>query len=385
MVGREYPSEIRSYQDAKTGVTVRQLTGDGSNNYHLYFTDNSFTLGDREIYFLSDRGSRQPELFNYFRMDLQSGLITQLTAESNGISKPTKSPDSRLLIYETDNRIKKLDPRTGATEIIYETNDDYQLGMPFISPDQKYLGFARNENVRIDDGPNYQGFKERFYAIKRGWITLVELASGRVFDVFEDTHQLGHFQFSPLDPTLATFCHEGPWHLVTQRIWLLDLISRSVKPCFRQGEDDCIGHEFWTRDGNIFFDNRRKGHDGTITSSKTQATVGETLTDQIPYVGLADPSGELIRSIDLPFYCNHLHANNDNTLLVGDEVEDLVLIDIRRDQPQLKTLCTHHTSWYLQRTHCHPTFSWGCGQILYTSDRDGQCNVYTVDPEQVTW
>ena len=79
------------------------------------------------------------------------------------------------------------------------------------------------------DGPNYSGFKDRFYLVKDGRITLAYLDGSGWFDVFKDTHQVGHFQFCPDDPTLATFCHEGPWNLVTQRIWLLDLVSREAQ------------------------------------------------------------------------------------------------------------------------------------------------------------
>ena len=52
MIGQIYPSEIRAYKDPDTGREIRQLTQGPYENYHLYFTDNSFTLGDKEIYFM---------------------------------------------------------------------------------------------------------------------------------------------------------------------------------------------------------------------------------------------------------------------------------------------------------------------------------------------
>jgi oligogalacturonide lyase len=205
-----------------------------------------------------------------------------------------------------------------------------------------------------------------------------------MFDVYEDTHYIGHFQFAPDDNGIAMFCHEGPWNLVQQRIWLLDIVARSAKPCFRQKQDDCVGHEFWTNQGLIFFDNRRAGHDGTITSKKTQATTQPPFPDQTqrPYVGLANKQGEVIQTIDMPYYCNHYHANPDNTLLVGDEVEDLVLIDIRSLQPAIKKLCTHNTSWFTQSTHCHPTFSWSGHHVLFASDCLGKINLYLLEIEE---
>jgi oligogalacturonide lyase len=382
MIGKEFPSEIKEYVDQKTGNMVKQLTSNGSNNYHFYFTDNSFSADDKEIYFLSDRSSNKPEVYNLFKMELETGKMVQLTNESEGVAPSfhTKTPESDIVVYVTGKQLKKLDVSTLETTVLYDERPGIQLGHPHISADKKYIGMARNERVPIERGANYRGFKETMYATKKGWITLISLDGAEVFDVFEDTHWLGHFQFSPTHNSLATFCHEGPWNLVHQRIWLLDIRARSVQPVFRQGEDDCIGHEFWTSDGKIFFDNRRKGHDGTITVHKTQATIQkEEETGQIPFVGLADENGQLLRKIDLPYYCNHYHSNSDNTLLIGDEVEDLVLVDISGEQATIETVCSHYTSWNTQRTHCHPTFSWDNTKILFTSDRDGVCNLYLVE------
>lgn len=381
MIGKEFPSEIKEYVDKKTKNTIIQLTSDGSNNYHLYFTDNAFTQGDKEIYFLSDRSSKSPRIYNLFKMDLNTGTIIQLTDETEGISPGThtKTPDSEIVVYVTGNVIKKLNTRTSEISVVYEEKNNVHLGHPHISPDKKYIGLARNERVEITRGANYKGFKETMYATKKGWITLISLDGSKVIDVFEDTHWLGHFQFCPTDSSLGMFCHEGPWNLVHQRMWLIDMRSRGVTPVYRQGEDDCIGHEFWTTDGKIFFDNRRKGHDGTITVNKTQATIEKVETDQVPFIGLADKDGTILRTVDLPYYCNHYHSNKDNTLLVGDEVEDLVLINLEGEMASIVTLCTHMTSWQTQQTHCHPTFSWNNQKILFTSDRDGPTNLYLID------
>jgi oligogalacturonide lyase len=387
MIGTEFPSEIKEYVDQKTGKVVKQLTSGSSNNYNLYFTDNSFSADDQDIYFLSDRSSNIPKIYNLFKMELETGRIIQLTDEPKGISPGThtKTPESDIVVYVTDGILKKLDVATLETTVLYEEKPGIQLGHPHISPDKKYIGLARNEKVPIERGANYRGFKETMYATKKGWITLISTDGTKVFDVFEDTHLLGHFQFSPLDSSLATFCHEGPWNLVHQRIWLLDIRARSVSPVYRQGEDDCIGHEFWTYDGKIFFDNRRKGHDGTITTDRTQATIQEHAeTGQVPFVGLADENGQLVKKIDLPFYCNHYHSNKENTLLVGDEVDDLVLIDISGETATIETLCTHQTSWITQQAHCHPTFSWNNEKILFTSDREGVSNLYLIELPKIS-
>ena len=401
MIGQTWKSEIRTFNDAKTGRMVRQLTATG-NNVHLYFTENSFVAGKNEIVFLSDRATGADKApherphYNLFRMSLDSGVITQLTDErpagqaededalGGSVGSVTKTPDGQIIVYRSGQRIRKLDPASGAITTLYEETGAYNLGGASIAANRRYIAFSRNEDVKVADGPNYTGFKDRYYLVKDGRITLAHLDGSGWQDIMKDTHQVGHFQFCPTDSTIGSYCHEGPWNLVTQRIWLLDFVTHEAKPCFRQTEQDSIGHEFWSQDGYLFFDDRGPGHDGTITSDRTQAVATEVAVKQqesfVPFVGWTDRFGKLVQRIDMPYYCNHYHANPDHSTLVGDDVDDLVLIDITKKQPKLEVLCNHKTSWHTQTAHCHPTWSWDGSRILYASDTGGKVNLYLIEP-----
>ena len=380
MIGQAYKGEKQTYTDKKTSAEVTKLTG-SANNFHFYFTDNSFMTGDREILFLSDRGAAQEHVYNFFKMDLDTGEMTRLSDESDIVQNTyTKTPEGDIIVYVTGRKIKKLDVKTGRSEVIYETSDHVEIKSVSISCDKQYIGFLENEDVGISScQPNYGGFMDKMFAIKKSRIMLAKIDGCEAVKVFDDTHNVGHFQFSPHIPYIATYCHEGPWNLVHQRIWILNLLTRSVMPCIRQGQHDCIGHEFWTRDGLIFFDNRREGHDGTINESKTQVYAVAPENGLVPYIGFADLSGNVLRTLDMPFYCNHYHANNDNSLLVGDAAEDIVLVDIAGDEARIKTLCYHGTSWRTQTSHCHPTFGWNGKKILYASDHGGKLNLYMTE------
>ncbi len=105
MIGDTWISEMRSYKDPTTGQEIIQLTSTG-NNVHLYFTENSFDIKKNEIIFQSDRASHQDRLphenphYNVFKMDLDSGIITQISDERdhrNSVGSLTKTPDSRWL------------------------------------------------------------------------------------------------------------------------------------------------------------------------------------------------------------------------------------------------------------------------------------------------
>jgi oligogalacturonide lyase len=159
--------------------------------------------------------------YNLFRMNLDSGEITQITDEpeettggeshAGPVQSVTKTPDSEIIVYKTGDKIRKLDSRSGEAITLYQASS-YNLGAPSIARNRRYVGFCRNEDVHVADGPNYTGFKERFYRVKDGRITLAYLDGSGWFDVFKDTHQVGHFQFCPDDSTLGSYCHEGPWN-----------------------------------------------------------------------------------------------------------------------------------------------------------------------------
>lgn len=389
MIGTVYPSEKRTYIDEKSGARITQLTNHGIN-YHFYFTENSFDLDGKTIYFLSNRGHEDTEICNLFKMDLDSGRMVQLTEDPLGVEvgKITKTPDGEYVAYVTGSQIRLYNTKTGENKLLYEEKNHMLLQNLSFSCDKQWIGFNRNEDVDAlpDGGPNYAGFKEKMFATKDGRISVIRLDGSGFHDVFRDTHWLSHFQFSPDDPEIAMFCHEGPWNYVQQRIWIINMNTGDIWPCFRQAEDDCVGHEFWAQNGDVIFDNRRGGHDGTISNSKTQVYASEHISTETPYFGFAHKDGKVYQKINMPFYCNHYFANRDLSMFAGDAVEDILLIQPTEDgSAKMKILAHHNTTWHYQRSHCHPTFSWDGKKLLYAADTDEwHDNLFLADvPESI--
>ena len=185
---------MRLFQDAKTGSQITQLTETG-NNVHLYFTENSFDLSNPEIIFRSDRASKESRAphenlhYNIFKQNFLTGELVQLTDEDQPVGSVTKTPDGELIAYLTAGKVKLLDTRDGSIKTLYESTQDFSLYSPSISPNRQYVGFARNEKVAIQNtGVNYGGFKDNFYLIKDGRITLAHTDASGWFDAFCDTH-----------------------------------------------------------------------------------------------------------------------------------------------------------------------------------------------------
>ena len=86
----------------------------------------------------------------------------------------------------------------------------------------------------------------------------LDLRTGKTTNIIEhSTDWLNHLQFSPTDPTLLMYCHEGTWWKV-DRIWTIradgtqnTLVHKRVMGL------EAAGHEFWGPDGkNIWYEIR---------------------------------------------------------------------------------------------------------------------------------
>jgi oligogalacturonide lyase len=81
------------------------------------------------------------------------------------------------------------------------------------------------------------------------------IATGKTKKASPSTDWLGHLQFSPTDPHLLMFCHEGPWHKV-DRIWTIRSDASHLKLIHQRTMImEIAGHEFWSADGKtIWYD-----------------------------------------------------------------------------------------------------------------------------------
>ena len=83
----------------------------------------------------------------------------------------------------------------------------------------------------------------------------VNIKAGELKMFHPATDWLNHVQFSPTDPTLMMFCHEGPWHKV-DRIWTIRTDGTDLKKIHTRTMDmEIAGHEFFSQDGKqILYD-----------------------------------------------------------------------------------------------------------------------------------
>jgi oligogalacturonide lyase len=160
---------------------------------------------------------------------------------------------------------------------------------------------SREEALRI---PRQQetSLEARWRARRPMSLYAIDIARGTVKEFNHSTDWLNHVQFSPTDPTLLMFCHEGPWHKV-DRIWTIRTDGTGLRLMHKRTMDmEIAGHEFWSPDGRtIWYD---------LQTPKSQVF-------WLAGVGVA--TGETIRyPVKREEWSVHFNVSPDGKLFAGD-------------------------------------------------------------------
>jgi oligogalacturonide lyase len=83
----------------------------------------------------------------------------------------------------------------------------------------------------------------------------INIKTGELNFFHPATDWMNHVQFSPTDPNLMMFSHEGPWHKVN-RTWIIRTDGSDLKAIRERTMDmEIWGHEFFSQDGKwIYYD-----------------------------------------------------------------------------------------------------------------------------------
>lgn len=365
--GSKWNSELSEYRDSITRARVRQLTNYLGHSNASYFTYPCWYDDGRKLVIGSDRENRT----NFFGVDLRSGDITQLTDLDPvdgqvGAQSMTINPRRDELYFLQGKTLFALDLKTLAVRSLFTTPAGYNAQSGNATAEGKYVitGYTQDlsDRFQVDLGHGYLGFHEIWEAHPHCVIVRISLETGASEVMFEDKCWLGHLNTSTTLPHIMTFCHEGPWEKVDNRIWCLDLQTRKTWKIRPTSPGEMVGHEYWMDDGE------RIGYHGRIGKGAIYGSIRYDNTDQV----------------EAPFQFNSWHFHSFRLdYVVGDGNADnpfLMLWRLKNGKFEgPKTLAWHRGSFHTQRVHVHPCFSADGKQILYTADAQGYGQVFIVD------
>jgi oligogalacturonide lyase len=237
----------KTWIDPDTGHRVVRLT-DEPNSASLYFNQNGYTADGKKLIFTTPGGISSFDLAAKASKQVVKGRVRVIVT-----GRKTQN-----VYYTKDGAVFSTDVDSGATREIAKL--PARGSITTVNADETLLA-----GTYIDgEGPDYnleqprnkgQMMEERLAS--RQWMSLfvVEAKTGKTRIIHKATDWLNHLEFSPTDPTLLMFCHEGPWHKV-DRIWTMRTDgTHFTKIHTRTMEMEIYGHEFWSHDGKtIWYD-----------------------------------------------------------------------------------------------------------------------------------
>lgn len=265
--GQKMPDE---WIDKDTHHKVIKLTRNGGSNLSFYFHNNPF-IGNKMVYYgsnatgegsdrkLESDSSKAARNKQLYLLDLSTFKSAQLTFHASPMSGEIVHAKSGNIFYQIKDSVFCVNANTKKVQLVYVFPAGFKASITTVNADGTLLAGAKSDDKEAEilkNYPNKSDFFTRIYEAKlpRTLFT-VNVNTKQLNKIFTDSAWLNHVQFSPTDPNLLMFCHEGPWHKV-DRIWTIDINTKKVASMHKRTMDmEIAGHEWFAPDGKtIWFD-----------------------------------------------------------------------------------------------------------------------------------
>jgi len=271
----------RTWVDKDTGHRVWRITDEpGSGGF--YFNVNAYTPDLKTMIFTAPDGIHGLDLATK-----KTWLIVPNPTRTEGENNPRLGGVHAIVAGHKTNSVffSKADPATHVVTLykadvytkqvtklcdlpkgmsVATINADETLGAGTMNdnPDDSRAYGRNSVTPSGQSGPHVQPLnkgqmmEQRLAAKIPITLYTIELNTGKLHPLIQhSTDWINHLLFSPSDPTLLMYCHEGPWQKV-DRIWMIHTdATHNTLIHKRRIANEIAGHEFWGLDGKtIWYD-----------------------------------------------------------------------------------------------------------------------------------
>ncbi len=362
--------------DKTTGYKIIKLSRREGGGTSFYFHNNPFING-------TDKGNDimvfygpVDRLMQLFTVNLKTLEITQITNHPGRIWGEIVAQKSREVFYQSRDSIFATNIDSKNTRLVFVFPEGIQAYVSTLNSDETLLAgtYASPQKSEIfRNNPEKKDYFRLIYEAKiPHTLFTIEINTGKFNILHKEDTWLNHVQFSPTDPNLLMFAHEGPWHLV-DRIWNIDVETEKRSLMHeRTVEMEIAGHEFFSRDGkSIWFD--------------LQIPRGETF-----YLANVDiETGQTKRyRINRDEWSIHFNISPDQKLFAGDGGDSTQVAHAKNGRwiylfkPSGDSLISEklvdmkHNSYRPLEPNVH--FTTDGKWVVFRSDLDGETNIYAV-------
>ena len=275
------PAAPASWIDQTTGHRIVRVD-DRPGNYALYFNYNPFTPDGKRMVYLTPEGIRVADTGTWATRLVLKEKVDRLlfVGHRANVAYYTTNPtggtanEGASVVWSVDldsgKRRHIADMAGGRIESI-NADDTLLAGHRELAPPPPAIA-AQGKRDPKTGSPGYAGIDAQgrplsFAQAKEQWMAArldaqvpmeifsLDMRTGQMRTITRSSDWLNHVQFSPTDPTLLAYCHEGPWQMV-DRIWTIRTDgSGKTRLHQRTMQGEIAGHEYWAPDGRtIWYD-----------------------------------------------------------------------------------------------------------------------------------
>lgn len=371
------------WTDPDTGHKVVRLSRRDGANETPYFHQNPFTAqGDKMVFMGATAHGR-----SVFTVDLKTLDIREITPGRN-IGFEVVAPKRRELFYLSGNTVYATHLDTLETREVATVPERYGHGRGLsVNSDETLLAGCYGLGEEKFQGlPRKEMIWRTFEAKLPNALYTIEIAAGKTAEFYHANTWLGHVQFSPSDPTLIEFCHEGPGRL-TERMRLIRADGTDLRKVYESGaRKTLVTHEFWTPEGQgLWFDLQIPR---LFLRNRMMAAINYAVGPHF-YLARTDITTGQTTQYTLHRHQRSWHYNiaPDGRILCGDgegrysKVSKrgrwITLYRPEGRKMRAERLCSmrSHSYTIAPNTHFTPDGKW----VVFTSDQSGTPQVYAVE------
>lgn len=248
--GQKMPDQ---WIDKDTRHRVMRISPTEGSNASFYFHNNPF-IGNKMVYYNTNNGSRQ-----IYTVDLTTHKTEQVTHQSSPMNGEIVGRKRGNVYYQIKDSVFSTNINTKETKLLFVFPADYKGSITTINSDETLFAGAKASDEQkeiLRKYPEKSDYFNRIYdAHLPNDLFTISIKNKELKKIHTENTWLGHVQFSPTDPKMLMFCHEGPWQKV-DRIWTINVDTKEVKLMHKRTmENEIAGHEFLSQDGKtIWFD-----------------------------------------------------------------------------------------------------------------------------------
>jgi oligogalacturonide lyase len=277
----EIKNPPKTWIDKDTGHRVIRLT-DEPGSASFYFNVNAYTPDGNEMIYTTPDGISVLDLRTHKTRSVVTGKVrTMEVGHKSQTIFYIKTDEDAIYKTNVDTGETKMLAKVPARGRVITVNADETLAAGTYDevdkPDEQFgqnggkpAGPVSPQNSPLEQAANKGEMMEKRLAARIPLVlfTIDLTGNGKVTPLLHSTDWVNHLLFSPSDPEVLMYCHEGPWQKV-DRIWTIrtdgshnQLMHQRTMPM------EIAGHEFWGREGDtVYYDLQTpKGEDFWLAS-----------------------------------------------------------------------------------------------------------------------